>query len=671
LAARREASTLWPVSTTAGESGTIQQALSLASRAVLRDPQVAAAQAQEVLRVAPGHPQAEFLLGVAQRRLGDLAGAKTRLAALAGAQPRSPQVWYELALAELGLDETAAAEKALKRALALKPAWPDAWCVLSDTLRLAGRLAEADAAYARCIEASVSDPRLMEAAAALVEDRLAPAERILRDHLKARPEDVAAIRMLAEIATRLGRYADAEALLDRALELAPSFTPARHNLAVVLHRQNRAAEALPHIDELLAVDPADPSYLNLKAACLTLTGDYTAAIGLYEAVLKKHPAQPKAWMSYGHALKTAGRQGDSVAAYRRSLALAPNLGEAYWSLANLKTFGLADDVPAMQAQLARGDISDDDRLHLHYALGKAFEDAGDYEASFRHYAEGARIRRGQVDYDAAETTAQLERSRMLFTPDFLAARAGQGCEDPAPIFVVGLPRSGSTLVEQILASHSQVEGTMELPDIVFLARSLTEGRPKGERALYPDVVADLAPEDLRRLGESYIARTRIQRKLGRPFFIDKMPNNFLHTGLISLILPKAKIIDTRRDGMATGFSAFKQHFARGQNWSYDLAEIGYFYRDYVSLMAHFDLVAPGRVHRVNYEAMVEDTESEVRRLLAYCGLPFEAECLEFHKNSRPVRTASSEQVRQPIFRSGIDQWRRYEPWLAQLQRALS
>jgi tetratricopeptide (TPR) repeat protein len=671
LAAQAEASTFALVSTQASQSGTIQEALNRASRAVLKDPAAAAAQAREVLKVAPDHPQAEFLLGAAERRLGDLPGAKARLSALARAQPRSPQVWYELGLTELGLDDAAAGETALRRALQLKPAWPDAWCVLSDTLRLSGRLAEADAAYARCIEASVTDPRLMEAAQALVADRLAPAEAILREHLKGRPDDVAALRMLAEIGTRLGRYGDAEALLTRALELAPSFTPARHNLAVVLYRQNRAAEALPHLEELLTVDPADPSYLNLKAACLTLTGDYEAAIALYEAVLRKHPAQPKAWLSYGHALKTAGRAADSVAAYRRSLALSPNLGEAYWSLANLKTFALAQDVPAMQGQLERPELSDDDRLHLHYALGKAFEDAGDWEASFGHYAEGARLRRGQVDYDAAETTAQLERARTLFTPAFFAARAGWGHPDPAPIFVVGLPRSGSTLVEQILASHSAVEGTMELPDIVYLARSLTEARPKAERPAYPDVLAELSSDDVAGLGESYIRRTAIQRKLGRPFFIDKMPNNFLHAGFISLILPQAKIIDTRREPMATGFSAFKQHFARGQNWSYDLAEIGAFYRDYVALMTHMDAVLPGRIHRVNYEAMVDDTEAEVRRLLAYCGLRFEPECLDFHRNARPVRTASSEQVRRPIFREGIDQWRHFERWLSPLRAGLS
>ena len=659
------------MTTTAPDSGTLEQALGLAAHAVLREPATAADQAREILKVAPGHPQALFLLAAALRRLGDLAGARTILAPLSGAQPRSPQVWYELGLTELGLDEVAAGEAALRRAVDLKPAWSEAWCQLADALWRAGKAAEADNAYARSIAASVNDPALMEAAAALVSGRLAPAEQRLRDHLKSKPDDPAALRMLAEIGVRLGRFGEAQAILERALELAPGFTGARHNLAVVLFRQNRAAEALPYVEQLLSVDPADPGYLNLKAACLTLIGDYEAAIALYEAVLRKHPAQPKAWLSYGHALKTAGRQADSVAAYRKSLSLAPHLGEAYWSLANLKTFALGDDIAAMQAQLARTDISDDDRLHLNYALGKAFEDAADYEASFRDYAQGARIRRSQVDYDAAETTANLERARAVFTPQFVAERAGQGHTDPAPIFVVGLPRSGSTLVEQILASHSQVEGTMELPDIIFLARGLTEAQPKAKREAYPDILGSLSAGELAALGRAYIARTAIQRKAGRAFFIDKMPNNFLHVGFISLILPGAKIIDTRRDGMATGFSAFKQHFARGQNWSYDLTEIGLFYRDYVALMAHFDTVMPGRIHRVNYESMVDDTEAEVRALLAYCGLEFEPECLEFHKNSRPVRTASSEQVRRPIFRDGVDQWRHYEPWLAPLKAALS
>ncbi len=643
------------------------EALALASKLVLTAPGRAAAQAREILRVAPGHPQATFLLGAALRRLGEVEAALSALEPLARLQPNSPQLQYELALVLQGLERAPEAERALRRAVALKPDWPEPWRALADLLWLKGDAAGADAAYARHIAGSVNDPELRSAAEHLCVDAIGPAEAILRTYLKTTPDNVAAIRMLAEIATRLGRYGDAEALLSRCLDLAPGFLPARHNYAIVLYRQNKAAEALPHIEHLLRADASDPGYRNLKAAALSLTGDYQGSIDLYEQVLAEHPGQPKAWLSYGHALKTAGRQADSIDAYRRSIALEPGFGEAYWSLANLKTYRFDDaDLSAMIDGAERGAASDDDRLHLHYALGKALEDRGDYAASFEHYAEGARLRRSQIDYSAEDNHRQVQRMREVFTPAFVRARHGQGSPDPAPIFVVGLPRSGSTLVEQILASHSQVEGTMELPDIFALTRRL-EGT--GGQA-YPEALAGLAPDALCALGEAYIERTRIQRRLGRAYFIDKMPNNFLHTGFIHLILPNAKIIDARRGAMATCFSAFKQHFARGQNFSYDLAELGRYYRDYVELMAHFDDILPGRVHRVIYEDMVADTETEVRRLLAYCDLEFEQGCLNFHQNDRAVRTASSEQVRKPIFREGLDQWRRYEAWLAPLKNSL-
>jgi tetratricopeptide (TPR) repeat protein len=649
----------------------LPEALAHASRLVLTQPQAAIDQAREILVVAPGHPQAVFILGAALRRTDNFDGARSVLRALADAQPGSPQTHYELGLTLSALGERDKAIAALKRAVEIKPGWPDAWRTLADELRATGDAQGADVAYAQHIATSVNEPKLMEAAQALVGDRLAIAERLLRAYLMERPTDVAAIRMLAEIGTRLGRYGDAEALLSRCLDLAPSFIAARHNYAIVLYRQNRAAEALGHINQLLAADPTDPGYRNLKAAALSLVGEYIEAIELYEGVLAEHPKQVKAWLSYGHALKTAGRQADSIAAYRRSIDLSPTYGEAYWSLANLKTFRFApDDIATMTAALARPDLQEDDRLHLHYALGKALEDAADYPRSFEHYAAGAKIRRGQIDYDAEETTSQLDRSRALFTPAFFADRAGAGFEDPAPIFVVGLPRSGSTLVEQILASHSAVEGTMELPDIVTLARRLGERKRKTDAPAYPDAVTALDRDALRKLGEEYIERTRIQRKLGRRFFIDKMPNNFLHAGLIHLILPNARIVDARRNSMATCFSAFKQHFARGQNFSYDLGELGRYYRDYVELMAHFDGVLPGRVHRVVYEELVDDTEGEVRRLLDYCGLPFEPGCLRFYENDRAVRTASSEQVRKPIFRDGIDQWRHYAAWLGPLENGL-
>jgi hypothetical protein len=324
----------------------------------------------------------------------------------------------------------------------------------------------------------------------------------------------------------------------------------------------------------------------------------------------------------------------------------------------------------MRAALSLSDLSDDDRFHIHFALGKALEDAGAYADSFAHYAEGARRRRALANYDPAQITEQVRRTEALFSRGFLAARSGGGAPAPDPIFIVGLPRSGSTLLEQILASHSAIEGTMELPDIAAIARDLGEKKLRSDTSKYPEILVDLSPDALLALGETYIERTRIQRRTAKPLFIDKMPNNWLHAGLIMLILPNAKIIDARRHPMATCFSAFKQHFARGQTFTYDLAELGRYYRDYLALMAHFDAVAPGRVHRVFYERLVADTETEVRRTLDYCGLPFESACLEFFATDRPVRTASSEQVRQPIFREGVNQWRRYEPWLDLLKESL-
>ena len=547
---------------------------------------------------------------------------------------------------------------------------PDAWRALGDHLTAVGDTSGADDAYAQHIKFSTHDPRLMEAAAALCENRIPIAEQLLRTHLKQHPTDVPALRMLGEVAARLHRYADAQVLLERALELAPSFMPARHNYAVVLHRQRKPAAALAEAEQLVANDPLNPSYRTLKAAIASSIGDYDTALQLYSGVLAEYPQNARAWMSYGHALKTTNRQGECVQTYRKSIELAPHLGEAYWSLANLKTFRFTPaDIEAMQAQLATTNLTDDDRLQFHFALGKAFEDARQFTESFQHYAEGNRLRRTGVGYDADANIEQMQRSRALFTPEFFAARAGQGAQAPDPIFIVGLPRSGSTLLEQILSSHPLVEGTMELADIVNMAREL--GGPHARvQGAYPESIAALDENALRSLGERYLEQTRIYRRTDAPFFIDKLPNNFAHTGLIHLILPRAKIIDARRHPLGCCFSNFKQHFARGQHFTYSLDDLGRYYRGYVQLMAHFDAVLPGRVHRVIYERMIEDTEGEVRRLLDHCGLPFDERCLRFYENERAVRTASSEQVRRPIYREGVDHWQHYEPWLGPLKSAL-
>ena len=548
---------------------------------------------------------------------------------------------------------------------------PAALRLLAAALRRQGETEAAEAVDMRGVRASVGDPALVQAARALCDNDLRVAEHTLRAVLKARPTDVAAIRMLAETAMRLGRYDDAENLLARCVELAPGFIAARHNYATVLYRQNRSEAAIAQIDRLLADDPRNPGYRNLKAAALAKIGEYDQAIELYGGVLQDQPGQAKVWMSYGHALKTVGRQAEAIKAYRRCVAIAPQFGEAWWSLANLKTVRFDDaDILAMEMELRRADLGEEDRFHLEFALGKAREDRADYEASFGHYLRGNALRRESLGYEASEITGQVERAKAVLTAELFAARAGQGCPAPDPIFVVGLPRSGSTLVEQILASHSAVEGTQELPDIIALVRRLGGKARRASESRYPEILAELSAEDLAALGQEYLDRAQVHRKLGRPLFIDKMPNNWTHVGLIQLILPNAKIIDARRHPLGCCFSGFKQHFARGQGFTYDLTDIGRYYGDYVALMAHFDAILPGRVHRVIYERMVADPEGQTRALLDHSGLPFEDACLRFYDNDRAVRTASSEQVRQPIFTDAADHWRNYEPWLGPLKAAL-
>jgi predicted Zn-dependent protease len=651
--------------------GTLEVALTHAMRLLATDPPRAAEQAAEILKVVPDHPAAVLILGSAQRAMGNAAAAVTMLEALTRKQPHWAAAHYELGIALSSAGESDAAVAALRQAVKLKPDLAHGWLALGDELTSAGDAGGADQAYAWHIKTSTRDPRLLEAAAALVANQIPQVEALLRAHLKQFPTDVAAIRMFAEVAARLRRFADAETLLERCLELAPSFAGARHNYAIVLHRQNKPAAALREIETLLVREPNNPSYNNLKAAILARIGEYQQTIEIYAAVLAAYPLQPKIWMSYGHALKTKGREEDSIAAYAKSIELLPNLGEAYWSLANLKTFRFNQaQLDAMRAQLQRADLSEEDRFHLHFAMGKALEDAGNYAASFEHYAHGNRMRRSTLHYVPDELTAHVRRSKALLTREFFAERSGFGAAAPDPIFIVGLPRSGSTLIEQMLASHSQVEGTMELPNIPAIAKALAGRARKLELTNYIELLATLSAQECRALGNEYLSETQIQRKTGAPFFIDKLPNNFEHIGLIHLALPNSKIIDARRHPLGCCFSGFKQHFARGQSFTYGLEDLGRYYHDYVELMAHFDDVLPGRIHRVIYEAMIDDTDTEVRRLLAYCGLPFEEACLRFYENERAVRTASSQQVRQPIFREGVDQWRHFEPWLTPLKDAL-
>jgi len=649
----------------------LEVALREASQLLPTQPARAAERAAAILREQPGHPHAALILGVARRMGGNLVGALQVLAPLARAQPGWAPPCYEMGVT-LGLaGRRKEAVEWLRRAVQLKADIGDAWRLIADHLLALGDPSGADAAYANHLIVSTRDPRLAAPATALLNNRVMEAEGLLRAHLTQNPTDVVAIRMQADVAVRLRRSALAEQMLAYCLELAPDYTAARHDYALVLHRLNKSTEALAQVEQLLAAEPKNPSYLNLKAAALTRIGDHAQASEIYSSILADFPDNANVWISLGHTLRTTGRREESLAAYRRAIELAPGLGEAWWALANIKTLRFSpDDVAAMRQQLTRADLSENDRVHLRFALGKALEDAADYAESFRQYAEGNRLRRATSGYKADDTIAMVQRSRATFTSEFFDARRGWGAAAPDPIFVIGLPRSGSTLVEQILASHPGVEGTMELLDVVALAWSLTVRHKDAPVKSYPELLAQLGADEFRELGERYIEQTRVYRRTDAPFFIDKLPNNWEHTGLIHLMLPNAKIVDVRRDAMGCCFSCFKQHFASGQDFAYDLRDIGRYYCDYVELMAHFDAVLPGRVHRVDYQSLVENTESEVRRLLEYCGLPFEDACLRFHENKRAVRTPSSEQVRTPIFRDALDQWRHYEPWLGPLREVL-
>lgn len=650
----------------------LNDALARVAALVDRDPALALSRAEAILVQLPGLPAAELLAGRALRRLGRTADAARRLAALAGAQPAAPAALWELAQAAGDSGDRTTAIDALVRLTRRQPEVADGWFLLARHLRAAARDDDAWRADLSGVHAASRDPELLEAAAAMNEGRLDTAERALA----ARPaDDAVACRLRGEIAWRQGDMAAALDHVGRAVTLAPGFDLARDFLIRLQLQAGHLAEALAHAETLCRSPITNPGYRLLKASVLVRLGEQGPAGEIYERLLADAPDQPQIWQNLGHVLKTTGQQARAVDAYREAVSRQPTLGEAWWSLANLKTVRLdARDIAAMTGALADLAAAAEDRredvFHLHFALGKAHEDIGDDAAAFRHYDQGNRLRRTMIDHDAPGFSAEVAATAAAFAAPFLARAGDAGCLADDPIFVVGMPRAGSTLIEQILSSHSRVEGTMELPELMMIAARLQSRVDEGEFADIAAMIASLTPADRRRLGEEYLDRTRVYRKTGKPRFVDKMPNNWQHVGLIRLILPHAGIVDARRHPLGCCFSAWKQHFARGQTFSYDLGEVGRYYRDYVALMTAFDAAAPGAVHRVLYERMVADTEGEVHRLLAALNLPFEADCLAFWRNDRAVRTASSEQVRRPIFADGVDHWRRFERWLGPLVEAL-
>ena len=647
----------------------LSTALEQAYQSVESDPDEAARGAKAILRAAPRHPAATLILARAHRGKGAAAKACSLLTPLAKADPGNAMVQYELGECLAVLGRTEQAIVTFRRAVAARPDLAMAWRSLADQLFLSGDLAAADAAYGRYVAAPICEALLARADGMITRGEANASEPILRRHLGDHPHDVKALWMLAYALLGREAFADAAVLLEAVMQRHPGYVSARHARALAHMKLGQPAQTV--VDDLMRVLSAEPGNRdarNLLGVALLNLGDPQAALEALDMSLRAGRHEPDLTVMYGEQLKYAGRRDDAIAAFRRAIAVAPEHGAAWFRLADTKTYRFtAGEVATMRRLLAGDGLEPDQRAFIHYALAKALDDAGTRAEAFAEYAAGAAVQRTLTTHDPTHSAVFARQCRALFTPTFFEAHAGVGRQDPDPIFVVGLPRAGSTLVEQILASHSQVEGTTELPYMGVISDRLAASirtRP------YPDLLADLEPADFSDLGEAYLDAARGHRRLGRPRFIDKMPENFQHVGLIHLALPKARIVDVRRGPLAHGFGIFRQHFGDGRSYSYDLTEIGLFYRDYVELMACWDAALPGRVHRVIYEDLVEDTESEIRRLLDYCGLPFERACLDFHENSRAVMTPSAEQVRRPIFRNGIDQWRAYEPWLEPLKEAL-
>jgi tetratricopeptide (TPR) repeat protein len=652
------------------DRGDLQVALRNATGLLDHDPKLAEEQAQEILKVYPDTVEAKRILATAFRLQKMPQKGLDVLAPLLAGQSDSADFLHESARCQGGVGRGDDAIESLRKAVAIDPKHAGAWQSLGHQLAVAGDEKGSRQAFQRHFELSTPHPELVEASKLFREGKLGKAERITRDLLKKHPADPSAIRLLADIGLKLGQLTDAGHLLERCLELAPEFHVARHSYAMVLIRQQKPEAALHEAETLLEREPNNPNFLTLKASILARIGDQSGALEIYEKVLKNYPRQAMAQMSYGHTLKTVGRLDEAIEAYKKCIRLRPEVGEAYWSLANLKTFRFSDeDIDNMRNQVTTEGGDADDQSHLAFALGKALEDCRGYDESFKFYRRGNAIRRIEHRHNPQVNVLESLRQVRALPGAFFEQRNGWGCQAPDPIFVVGLPRAGSTLLEQILASHSQVEGTSELQDIIAISNKLGNKSRENPAGKYPEILAELSQDQVRELGESYLESTRIQRS-NTPFFIDKMPNNFRHIGLIHLILPNSKIIDARRHPMGGCFSGFKQLFARGQTFTYDLEDIGKYYRDYVKVMDHWDEVLPGRVHRVQYEDMVADTDAQIRALLDYCALDFEEQCLRFYETDRAIRTPSAEQVRKPIYKEGLEQWRNFEAHLDPLKKAL-
>jgi tetratricopeptide (TPR) repeat protein len=631
----------------------------------------AAQQVEPILADQPAHVDALYMAAVCARYLNDYAAAEAHLDALKKALPDYGRAFQEEGHLRLAQDRPARALAAFQAATRYNPALTASWDAQARLLETAGQAVEAAQATAQANRLKALPRELLAVTNHIHEGRILRAEEIARAYLRKDPQHIEGMRLLADIGSRLGVHEDADFLLETAIELAPDNLQLRVDYIQVLRKRQKFTAALAQATELLKRDPDNPMFQSLYAIEAMQAGDYDTALSMFESVLEKLPRDASTLTSRGHALKTYGRTDEAITSYRAAIEADPLQGDSWYALANLKTYRFSDrDIAEMQAAQADPDLAYMSRIHIAFALGKAFEDQRNYAASFENYEAGNALKSRQIRYTSEQMHAEFAAQKLHATKALFEARAGDGFDAGDPIFIVGLPRAGSTLIEQILASHSEVDGTLELPNILSLAHRLRGRKQITDRERYPRILHDLPREDVVALGQDYIENTRIHRQ-GASFFTDKMPNNFRHIGLIHLILPNAKIIDARRNPMDCCWSGFKQLFAEGQEFTYSLSDIGAYYRAYVDLMDHWEKVLPpGRILRVQHEDVLEDLEAEVNRILAYCGLPFEQACLDFHLTDRAVRTASSEQVRRPINKSGLDQWRPFEAHLEPLKQAL-
>jgi tetratricopeptide (TPR) repeat protein len=624
-----------------------------------------------LLAINPDHAEALYMAAVCYRYTQKYDKAQACLDTLMSGSHDRGRVYQEQGHLHVARNSPQKALAAFANACQLNPVLLASWKNQHQILKAMGRPEDAQQALAQ-VKRLQSLPRALVAVTDLMaQGKLLKAESLCRKFLKANPTHVEGMRLLAELAVKFGELEDAEYLLESAAEFEPGNIQVKIDLIAVLRQRQKFTQALSAAENLYREQPANPQLKSLYAIEKMQMGDYEGALELFEGVLELLPADAITLTSQGHALKTRGSQKQAIESYKAAIASNPWHGEAYYALSNLKTYRFsADEIKEMLALEQREELGPASKVHIAFALGKAFEDEQDYARSFDYYAQGNRLKRQQSNYDPDKMSEELMAQRLFFTREVLDSRADAGFDAPDPIFIVGLPRAGSTLLEQILSSHSQVDGTLELPNILSMAQKLRrQGRDSDDKS-YPELLEDFSDEQLRSLGQQYIEDTRIHRQ-GGAYFIDKMPNNFRHIGLIKLILPNAKIIDARRHPVACCFSGFKQLFAEGQEFSYDLLEYGRYYNDYVELMDHWDAVSPNSVLRVNYENVVADIDTQVARILEYCGLPFEPACLSFYNTERAVRTASSEQVRQPIYREGVEQWIHFRPFLTALEETLT